>query len=101
VRHLLAALEPVGEMERSAHFYCVIVYLRHAADPEPLIGQGRWEGRILTAPQGTGGFGYDPVFWVPEQGCSAAELDPAVKNRLSHRGRALAALRTQLMAADD
>lgn len=101
VRHLLAALEPVGEMERSAHFYCVIVYLRHAADPEPLIGQGRWEGRILTAPQGTGGFGYDPVFWVPEQGCSAAELDPAVKNRLSHRGRALAALRTQLMATDD
>ena len=98
VQRLLAALENVPEPQRTAHFYCVIVYLRHAADPEPLIGQGRWAGRILTAAQGSAGFGYDPVFFVPEQGCSAAELDPAVKNRLSHRGRALAALRAQLDA---
>ena len=64
----------------------------HPRDPAPLIATGLWRGRILEAPSGSGGFGYDPVFWVPEEGCSAAELPPEIKNRLSHRGMALAAL---------
>jgi XTP/dITP diphosphohydrolase len=70
----------------------VIVYLRHAEDPTPLICQGTWEGRILTAPRGANGFGYDPVFYVPDEGVSSAELTPETKNRLSHRGQALGKL---------
>jgi XTP/dITP diphosphohydrolase len=93
---LLHALESVPEAERGARFQCVLVYLRHASDPTPLICQGTWEGRILEAPQGENGFGYDPVFYVPTHGCSAAELDPAIKNDLSHRGQALRRLRQQL-----
>ncbi|MFM1892185.1 MAG: hypothetical protein RLZ44_1262 [Pseudomonadota bacterium] len=92
---LLQALAEVPEAERTARFQCVMVYLRHAEDPTPLICQGTWEGRILQAPQGDHGFGYDPLFLVPDQGCSAAELAPEVKNRLSHRGQAL----RQLLAA--
>ncbi|MDX9739724.1 MAG: RdgB/HAM1 family non-canonical purine NTP pyrophosphatase [Gammaproteobacteria bacterium] len=92
VRKLLDALAGVPEDERSARFRCVIVLLRHAADPTPLICQGTWEGSILTEPRGSGGFGYDPVFLVPGHGRSAAELAPETKNRLSHRGQALAAL---------
>jgi len=86
---LLAALDGVPEAERGARFQCVMVYLRHAADPTPLICQGTWEGRILDAPRGENGFGYDPVFYVPEQGRSAAEFDASTKNALSHRGQAL------------
>lgn len=86
---LLAALEGVPEAERSARFQCLIVYLEHAEDPTPLICQGTWEGRITTAPSGENGFGYDPVFWVPDHGCTSAELSPEVKNALSHRGQAL------------
>ncbi len=86
---LLAELAGVPDERRTARFQCVMVYLRHAEDPTPLICQGTWEGRILAEPRGSGGFGYDPLFWVPERDCSAAELDPADKNRLSHRGRAL------------
>jgi XTP/dITP diphosphohydrolase len=93
---LLHALESVPEPERGARFQCVLVYLRHAADPTPLICQGTWEGRILEAPRGENGFGYDPIFYVPTQGCSSAELDPAVKNGLSHRGQALRRLRQLL-----
>jgi XTP/dITP diphosphohydrolase len=93
---LLHALESVPEAERGARFQCVLVYLRHASDPTPLICQGTWEGRILEAPQGENGFGYDPVFYVPTHGCSAAELEPAIKNDLSHRGQALRRLREQL-----
>lgn len=89
---LLAALQAVPPKERTARFRCLIVYLRHAADPTPLICQASWEGRILDAPRGSGGFGYDPVFLVPEYECSAAELPPEVKNRLSHRGQAMTAL---------
>lgn len=89
---LLAALEEVPEAQRSARYQCVLVYLRHPSDPTPLICSGSWEGRILTAPRGNGGFGYDPLFWVPECGCSAAELDATEKNRISHRARASAAL---------
>lgn len=88
-RKLLAELKGVPEAARGARFQCLLVYLRHADDPTPLICQGTWEGRILTAPIGENGFGYDPLFWVPEQGCSSAQLDPQMKNRLSHRGQAL------------
>lgn len=91
---LLQDLEGVEEAARTARFRCVLVYLRHAADPTPLICQGTWEGRILTSPRGDNGFGYDPVFFVPTHGCSSAELDPETKNRLSHRGQALVRLRT-------
>ncbi|MBT6080971.1 MAG: XTP/dITP diphosphatase [Gammaproteobacteria bacterium] len=86
---LLKALEGVDEAERTARFQCVMVYMRHQNDPVPLIAQGSWEGRILTAAQGENGFGYDPIFFVPEEGRSSAELAAEVKNRLSHRGQAL------------
>ena len=89
---LLAELSDVPEAERTARFQCVIVYMRHARDPMPLICQGTWEGRILFAEQGENGFGYDPLFYVPTHNCSSAELDPAIKNSLSHRGQALASL---------
>lgn len=95
---LLAALEGLPVAQRSARFYCVLVVLRHADDPQPLIAEGEWHGRILAAPRGAGGFGYDPVFFDPGHGLSAAELEPAVKNRVSHRGRAIAALRERLAA---
>jgi XTP/dITP diphosphohydrolase len=89
---LLDDLTGVAEAQRTARFQCLLVYLRHEFDPTPLICQGTWEGRILTAPQGANGFGYDPVFFVPTHGCSSAELPPEVKNSLSHRGQALRAL---------
>ncbi|EPC00709.1 nucleoside-triphosphate diphosphatase [Litchfieldella anticariensis FP35 = DSM 16096] len=88
-RKLLATLADVGEGERSARYWCVLVYLRHAEDPVPLIVQRSWEGTILAQPRGNGGFGYDPLFWVSECGMSAAELSGEEKNRLSHRGRAM------------
>ena len=86
---LLAELEGVPESQRSARFQCLMVYMRHAEDPTPLICQGTWEGRILSAPRGDNGFGYDPVFYVPTHDCSSAELPAEVKNALSHRGQAL------------
>ena len=86
---LLAELASVPEDQRGARFQCVIVYLRHAEDPMPLICSGTWEGRILFAPRGEQGFGYDPLFYVPTHHCASAELPPAVKNELSHRGQAL------------
>jgi XTP/dITP diphosphohydrolase len=95
---LLNELDGVPEPQRSARFQCVIVLMRHAEDPTPLICQGTWEGRILFEPRGDGGFGYDPVFYVPGEDCASAELPPAVKNRLSHRGQALACLRDRLTA---
>jgi XTP/dITP diphosphohydrolase len=98
LRKLLKALEHVPEVQRGARFRCVLVYMRHAQDPAPLICEGVWEGRILTAPRGSNGFGYDPVFLVPERGCSSAELPPDEKNRLSHRGQALARLATHFRA---
>ena len=78
--------------ERNAHYYCVMVLLRHPDDPQPLLAEGVWRGEIAREPRGTGGFGYDPLFWLPHLARSAAELDPAHKNRISHRGLALAAL---------
>lgn len=89
---LLEAIRDVHELDRTARFQCVLVYMRHAKDPTPLICQGTWEGRILFEPQGENGFGYDPVFFVPSENCSAAELSAETKNRLSHRGQALRAL---------
>ncbi|MGD2118017.1 MAG: XTP/dITP diphosphatase [Chromatiales bacterium] len=97
VNKLLDAMQAVGDEQRGARFQCVMVYLRHANDPTPLICQGSWEGRILRQPQGENGFGYDPVFFVPEDGCSAAELDAARKNALSHRGKALRQLADKLV----
>jgi XTP/dITP diphosphohydrolase len=88
-RKLLEALRDVPDRERTARYQCVIVYLRHALDPTPIICQGTWEGSILREPRGHGGFGYDPLFWVPTHGCSGGELEPAEKNRISHRGQAL------------
>jgi XTP/dITP diphosphohydrolase len=93
---LLEALAGVGESRRGAHFYCAMAFLRHAADPAPLVATGKWDGRILEAPAGSDGFGYDPLFWVPGLGCTAAQMPADVKNRLSHRGQALAALLLQL-----
>lgn len=89
---LLADLHGVAETQRTARFQCLMVYLRHADDPTPMIFQGTWEGRILFEPRGENGFGYDPVFHVPGENRSSAELPPEVKNRLSHRGQALRAL---------
>lgn len=86
---LLADLQGVDGDARSARFQCLMVYLRHAADPTPVICQGTWEGSILHRPRGDNGFGYDPVFFVPTHQCSAAELDAPTKNALSHRGQAL------------
>jgi XTP/dITP diphosphohydrolase len=98
---LLDALRGTPELRRTAHFYCVVVLLRSADDPLPLIAEGRWHGRVLDAPRGSGGFGYDPVFYDPSLGAGAAELDTAVKNRVSHRGQALARLRELLRASAD
>ena len=89
VEKLLEALSDVPDEQRSARFQCLMVYVRHENDPVPVICQGSWEGKILTDPQGENGFGYDPVFFVPEENCSAAELSSERKNQLSHRGKAL------------
>lgn len=91
-RKLLKALDGIPEGQRTARYWCVLVLLRHAEDPVPEIVQTSWEGEILAHPRGEGGFGYDPLFWIPEKGMSAAELGALEKNRVSHRGRALHAL---------
>ncbi|NND66258.1 MAG: RdgB/HAM1 family non-canonical purine NTP pyrophosphatase [Halioglobus sp.] len=96
---LLAALADVPDEQRTARFQCVLVYMRHALDPTPIICQAAWEGRILRAPQGDNGFGYDPLFYVPEHACSSAQLPTAVKNRISHRARASALLFEALQGA--
>ncbi|HEY4144800.1 RdgB/HAM1 family non-canonical purine NTP pyrophosphatase [Pinirhizobacter sp.] len=95
---LLRELDGKPANERSAYFIAVIVLLRHADDPAPIIVEGRWSGRILTTERGNGGFGYDPLFLPEGFEQSAAELDPALKNRLSHRGQAVTALRDRLAA---
>lgn len=93
---LLDALKDVPEAERGAQFVCVLALVRHADDPLPILCEGLWHGRILTAASGAHGFGYDPLFWVPERDCSSAELSPADKNRISHRARAMDLLRQRL-----
>lgn len=96
---LLAALKSVPAEERGAHFYCAMAFVRHPMDPAPLIATASWAGSILTEPRGAGGFGYDPLFWLEEQQCASAELAATEKNRLSHRGQALAAMVRQLQHA--
>lgn len=96
IERLLAALDGVDEALRTARFRCVIVLLRHAADPSPIIAEGTWEGQIARTPRGALGFGYDPVFLPAHRGCTAAELMPEEKNRLSHRGQALRNLAERL-----
>lgn len=85
---LLQELGEIPEEQRSARFQCVLVYMRHALDPVPLICQGSWEGFILSEPRGEDGFGYDPLFYLPDYQCSSAQLDPSIKNRISHRAKA-------------
>jgi XTP/dITP diphosphohydrolase len=96
IAKLLHEMRDLQGNQRRAFFYCVIVLLRHADDPRPLVAEGVWHGHVLPAPDGDGGFGYDPVFFDPRHGASAARIDPALKNRISHRGLALARLREQL-----
>ncbi|MES2683424.1 MAG: RdgB/HAM1 family non-canonical purine NTP pyrophosphatase [Pseudomonadota bacterium] len=95
---LLTALAGLPATQRSARFVSALVWLRHADDPVPLIAVGTWAGRILEAPRGSNGFGYDPLFWVDSHQCSSAELTAEVKNRISHRAQALAMLLQQLRA---
>lgn len=93
---LLRELRDVPEPQRGARFQCVLVYLRYALDPTPLVCQASWEGVILLEPRGEHGFGYDPLFYVPEYRCSSAELAPEIKNRISHRAQASAKLHDAL-----
>jgi XTP/dITP diphosphohydrolase len=86
---LLAAMEGVPDEQRTARFHCVLVFMRHENDPTPLVCHGTWQGRILHQAHGSNGFGYDPIFFVPEENCASAELLPARKKQLSHRGKAL------------
>ena len=81
-----------GHADKSAYYYCVLVYVRHADDPQPVIADGRWDGEIVATARGANGFGYDPHFWLPALGKTTAELTPDEKNGLSHRGQALRAL---------
>ena len=93
---LVAAL--AGYIDRSAHYVCALVLVRSAADPEPIVAMGSWLGEIIVSPRGANGFGYDPYFWLPELGMTAAELDLETKNRISHRGLALRRLSDELAA---
>ncbi|MGF1775063.1 XTP/dITP diphosphatase [Vibrio wakamikoensis] len=89
---VLTEMQGVPEEQRTARFHCVLVLMRHENDPTPLVCHGKWEGRILTEASGENGFGYDPIFFVPEEGCASAELEPVRKKQLSHRGKALSEL---------
>jgi XTP/dITP diphosphohydrolase len=100
VHKLLKELEGVPDELRSARFICVMVFMEHAEDPFPVIAQGIWEGRILKHRAGENGFGYDPIFWVPEHHCASAELSATVKNSLSHRGQALRSLTALIRARE-
>jgi XTP/dITP diphosphohydrolase len=87
-----------GQPNRRAHYYCILVFVRHADDPQPIIAEGEWHGEIVDTPRGENGFGYDPYFWLGEFGCTAAELAADKKNAISHRGKALAVLIGKLRA---
>ncbi|MCP4126897.1 MAG: RdgB/HAM1 family non-canonical purine NTP pyrophosphatase [Gammaproteobacteria bacterium] len=95
-RKLIESLREIPDEQRGARFQCLMVYMRHSDDPTPIICQGSWEGRILQQPQGENGFGYDPLFFVPGENRTSAQLSPEIKNRLSHRGQALGKLLTAL-----
>ncbi|MEH6557807.1 MAG: RdgB/HAM1 family non-canonical purine NTP pyrophosphatase [Oceanicoccus sp.] len=93
---LLRELVDIPQHQRFAHFQCLLVFIRHATDPTPIICQGSWDGEILLESRGVNGFGYDPLFFVSDYCCSSAELEPAIKNKISHRGRAMAILLDRL-----
>lgn len=95
-RRLLNELQGIPQARRSAHFYCAMALVRHPEDPAPLLSVAQWDGYILDAPVGEGGFGYDPLFHVPDQACASAQLPAEVKNQLSHRGQALSAMIVQM-----
>jgi XTP/dITP diphosphohydrolase len=100
IEKLLDKLRGIGTEKRTAHFHCSVVLVAHADDPAPIIAEGRWDGRILDALHGNLGFGYDPIFFDPVLNVGASELDPVVKNRVSHRGKALENLRRRLTKSD-
>lgn len=91
--------ELAGQADRRASYVCVLVLVRHASDPMPLIAEAQWHGEVTETPRGAGGFGYDPYFWLPDEGCTAAELTAVRKNQVSHRGQALQRLVERLKAA--
>ncbi|HIM95219.1 MAG TPA: RdgB/HAM1 family non-canonical purine NTP pyrophosphatase [Gammaproteobacteria bacterium] len=95
-KKLLDDMQSVPDGKRTGRFWCAIVFIEHANDPTPIIIQRGWEGEILREKVGENGFGYDPIFYVPTHGCASAELAPEIKNTISHRGRALAALLKEL-----
>jgi XTP/dITP diphosphohydrolase len=97
---LLEKLAEVENTSRTARFQCALVYMRNASDPTPIICQGTWEGHILHEPQGTNGFGYDPLFFAFDQGCASAQLPPEIKNQVSHRGKAINLLIESLQDID-
>jgi XTP/dITP diphosphohydrolase len=97
IAKVLAEMAALENPVRTARFYCCMVLLKHADDPQPLIAEGIWHGEVLAAPLGSEGFGYDPIFWDPALQMSAAQLPAELKNRISHRGRALAQLREKLL----
>jgi XTP/dITP diphosphohydrolase len=97
IQKLLMELKNVPAEKRTARFYCVLVYLKNAKDTTPLIAEGSWEGSILTEPLGKNGFGYDPVFWVSKEQQTAAQLSPARKNQISHRGQAVRGLKSKFI----
>ena len=101
VQALLAAVRPLPSHQRHAQFVCVLVFLRAADDPVPIIAQGLWSGEVLGEPRGENGFGYDPVFYLPQRDCTSAELTPEEKNRTSHRALALAELLRQFSACHE
>jgi len=98
-KKLLESLKGIPKEQRTARYQCVMVFMRHAADPTPIIATGSWEGIILESAKGSGGFGYDPLFYVPTHQCSAAELSAELKNKLSHRAKALVSLLHKLQEA--
>jgi XTP/dITP diphosphohydrolase len=87
-----------GKANRRAYYYCVLVLVRHADDPQPLVADGAWYGEVVDTPSGNGGFGYDPYFWLPSHGCTVADLPADAKNAISHRGQAMQALLAKLQA---
>ena len=93
---LLEEMNGVPPVLRTARYWCVLVYMRHADDPTPIICQASWEGSLATEPSGENGFGYDPIFYLPEYGCTSAELSMEEKNKISHRGKALRAIKDEL-----
>lgn len=94
VHQLLTRMSPLKDDDRAAYFYCAIAVVQHEADPTPIIATGVFKGFITLHPAGTGGFGYDPVFYVPEYQCTAAELPASIKNKISHRAKALVQLQS-------